>query len=408
MDEEKRTGGFSFFALWFGAAVSLAEIMTGSLLAPLGVKKGVAAILLGHLIGTLILAVVGIIGFERRSPSLISSRLSLGRYGSYIISIFNIIQLVGWTAIMLIQCTRSLQTITGQLFGFQNFAALVIITGVLVAVWALYIERGINLVNDIAVILLLVLSIVMLKAILPGGGVHPVSGSISFGTALELSVVMPLSWVPLISDYTMNGRSARGSFFGSFWGYFIGSSFMYITGLLSAVYAGTPDPIAVLMKLNLGISALLIVVLSTVTTTFLDVYSAVMSTLNLTSKISRKNLILIFSGLGTLLALFFPMEQYQNFLYMIGSLFAPTFSVVIMDYFLFREDRAGDLFNVEGLLAAAVGVAAYYAVIRYDLVIGSTIPSMLVTAVSYLFFRFVKQNFIVKGREICSTRLQRS
>lgn len=408
MDEAKRTSGFSFFALWFGAAVSLAEIMTGSLLAPLGVKRGIAAILIGHLIGTLILAVVGIIGFERRSPALISSRLSLGRYGSYIVSFFNIVQLVGWTAIMLIQCTRSLQTITGQLFGFQNFHILVIITGILVAVWALYIERGINLVNDIAVLLLLALSVVMLAAILPGRGAHPVSGSISFGTALELSVIMPLSWVPLISDYTMNGRSARGSFFGSFLGYFIGSCFMYITGLLSAVYAGTPDPIAVLMKLNLGISALLIVVLSTVTTTFLDVYSAVMSTLNLTSRISRRSLILIFSGLGTLLALFFPMEQYENFLYMIGSLFAPTFTVVIMDYFLFKEDRSGDLFNVEGLLAAAAGVAAYYAVIRYDLVIGSTIPSMLATAVVYMIFRFVKQNIAVKGREECSARLQRS
>jgi len=408
VDETKKTGGFSFFTLWFGAAVSLAEIMTGSLLAPLGVKKGIVAILAGHLIGTLILALVGIIGFQRRSPSLVSSRLSLGRYGSYIVSIFNIIQLVGWTAIMLIQCTRSLQSITGKLFGFDNFAFLVIVTGILVAVWALYIDRGINVVNNVAVILLLILSIVMLKAVLPGGEVHRVAGSISFGAALEMSVVMPLSWVPLISDYTMSGRSARGSFFGSFWGYFLGSSFMYITGLLSAIYAGTPDPIAVLMKLNLGLSALLIVVLSTVTTTFLDVYSAVMSTLNLTSRVSRKNLILIFSGLGTLLALFFPMEQYQNFLYMIGSLFAPVFSVVILDYFLFKEDRTGDLFNIEGLLAAAVGVAVYYAVIRYDLVVGSTIPSMLATAVAYLAFRFVKHNFIWKEKETWSTKLQKS
>lgn len=395
MAETKKTSGFSFFTLWFGAAVSLAEIMTGSLLAPLGLKKGIVAIVAGHLIGTLILALVGIIGFQRKSPSLLSSRLSLGRYGSYLISIFNIIQLVGWTAIMLIQCTRSLETIAGRLFGFENFAVLLIATGILVAVWALYIDRGINLVNDVAVILLLVLSVVMLKGILPGGEVHQVAGSISFGTALELSVVMPLSWVPLISDYTMSGRSARGSFFGSFWGYFLGSSFMYITGLLTAVYAGTSDPVAVLMKLNLGFSALAIVVLSTVTTTFLDVYSAVMSTLNLTARVSRKNLILLFAGLGTLLALFFPMEQYQNFLYMIGSLFAPVFSVVILDYFLFAEDRAGDLFNVEGLLAAAVGVIAYYAVLRYDLVLGSTVPSMLVTAVAYLFFRFLKKKIVL-------------
>ncbi|HBC93871.1 MAG TPA: putative hydroxymethylpyrimidine transporter CytX, partial [Pelotomaculum sp.] len=114
----------------------LAEIMTGSLIAPLGIREGIAVILAGHLIGTLILALVGIIGFREKSPSLKSSRLSLGRYGSYIISVFNIVQLVGWTAIMLIQCARSLQSITGKLFGFDNFTVLVIAIGILVGIWA--------------------------------------------------------------------------------------------------------------------------------------------------------------------------------------------------------------------------------------------------------------------------------
>lgn len=399
MIEKRKTGGFSFFTLWFGASVSLAEIMTGSLIAPLGLKQGLFVIFTGHLIGALILALVGVIGFREKSPSLMSSRLSLGRYGSYIISFFNIVQLIGWTAIMLIQSARSLQSITGQLFGFDNFYILVVITGILVVIWALNTENAINTINHIAVGLLLVLCLVMLKSVLTGNEVKEFTSSITFGAALELSIIMPLTWLPLISDYTMMGRSVKGSFWGSFGGYFIGSSLMYSIGLVSSIYAGTPDPIGVLTSLNLGFSALLIVLLSTVTTTFLDVYSAVMSTLNVTAKISKFKLILIFGVLGMLLAMYFPMEQYENFLYMIGSLFAPVFSVVIADYFIYKDNRSGDMFNLTGLAAAAVGVASYYVFIGQDLLIGATMPAMAVTLLVYAVFRFVKKSLMVKGEE---------
>ena len=399
MIEAGKTGGFSFFTLWFGAAVSLAEIMTGSLIAPLGLQQGLFVILAGHLIGALILAIVGVIGFREKSPSLKSCRLSLGRYGSYIISFFNIIQLIGWTAIMLIQCSRSLQSITGKLFGFDNFYVLVVLTGVLVVIWALNTEYAISTINNIAVVLLLVLCLLMLKSVMTGNEIKEITSNISFGAALELSIIMPLTWLPLISDYTMLGKSARGSFWGSFAGYFIGSSFMYAIGLVSSLYAGTPDPIAVMTSLNLGLSALLVVVLSTVTTTFLDVYSAVMSTLNLTAKISKKKLILVFGTLGILLAMYFPMEHYENFLYMIGSLFAPVFSVVIADYFIYKDNRSGDLFNLSGLAAAAVGVASYYIIIGQDLLIGATIPSMAVTMAVYALFRLIKKVFVLKGEE---------
>lgn len=402
MSEAKRTGGFSLFALWFGAAVSLAEIMTGSLLAPLGLKQGIIAVLAGHLVGTLIFALVGIIGFRERTPSLISSRLSLGRYGSYPISVFNIIQLLGWTAIMLIQCARSMQAITGSLFGLNSFVLPVIFTGLLVGIWALTTDRGISVVNNVAVALLFFLSLIMLKAVLQGGAaVQPVLGSISFGAALELSIVMPLSWMPLISDYTQTARSARGSFFGSFAGYFLGSSFMYLIGLMSALYAGTSDPIGILVRMNMGYPALLIVILATVTTTFLDVYSSVLTTLNLTARFSKSRLILVFTLLGTILALYFPMEQYVNFLYLIGAFLAPVFSIVIVDYFIFRDDRSHELWNVSGLAAAAVGTITYFLVLNLDLVIGSTVPSIIVTVGVYLLLRLLQKHLSLRGRETC-------
>ncbi len=410
MSEARRTGGFTLFALWFGAAISLAEIMTGSLLAPLGLKQGIIAVLAGHLVGTLIFALVGIIGFRERTPSLISSRLSLGRYGSYPISVFNIIQLLGWTAIMLIQCARSLQAITGSLLGLNSFVLPVLFTGLLVGIWALTTDRGISAVNNAAVALLFFLGLIMLKAVLQGGGAVqlPVPGGISFGAALELSIVMPLSWMPMISDYTQTARSAGGSFFGSFAGYFLGSSFMYLIGLLSALYAGASDPIGILARLNMGYPALLIVILATVTTTFLDVYSAVLTTLNLTARFSKSRLILVFTILGTALALYFPMEQYENFLYLIGAFLAPVFSVVIVDYFIFRDDRSQELWNVSGLAAAAVGTVAYYLVLKLDLVIGSTVPAIIITVGVYLLLRFLSNRIILRRRKTCLTKLCKS
>ena len=387
MNETRKFGGFSLFSLWAGAAISLAEIMTGSLIAPLGIKKGIILILAGHLIGCLILATSGLIGYREKKPAIISSRKSLGLYGSYIVSVFNIIQLVGWTAIMLIQCSDTVAAILQKSSIGTSGAILILALGVLVAVWAIFAEKGINIINNAAVVMLFILSLFMLIFILRQGsstGLKIGTAAMTAGSALELSIVMPLSWVPLISDYTMAAKSGKASFIGSFTGYFIGSSFMYIIGLLATVFTGTSDVAGILNKLGFGIAGLLIVVLATVTTTYIDVFSAVMSTLNILPKLSKKALIVFFACLGTIAAIFFPLQQYENFLYAIGSVFAPIFAVILTDYFLIRADRSHTKLNAAAVISSATGTFMYYLFIKLDLPFGSTVPSMLVTATVYI------------------------
>ena len=48
---EKRTSIFENGLIWFGAGVSLAEILTGTYFASLGFGKGLLAIIIGHIIG---------------------------------------------------------------------------------------------------------------------------------------------------------------------------------------------------------------------------------------------------------------------------------------------------------------------------------------------------------------------
>jgi len=92
-----------FLFLWFGAAVSIAEIFAGGILAPLGFASGISAILLGHLIGIVLLVLCGIIGSRERISAIESTRISFGSYGVYLFSILNVLQLVGsWRSVDLL------------------------------------------------------------------------------------------------------------------------------------------------------------------------------------------------------------------------------------------------------------------------------------------------------------------
>ena len=101
---ERKTSIFENGLIWFGAAVSIAEIITGTYLAPLGFSSGVLAIIIGHIIGCVLLFLAGVIGGRTGRSAMETVKMSFGQKGSLIFSILNIIQLVGWTAIMTKKC----------------------------------------------------------------------------------------------------------------------------------------------------------------------------------------------------------------------------------------------------------------------------------------------------------------
>jgi purine-cytosine permease-like protein len=105
------------------------RIVTGGLIAPLGFTTGVRAILLGHLIGMTLLALSGIIGTEGRMPAIMSTRISFGLYGSYLFSLLNVLQLIGWTAVMIISGSNSVNQITSILYQFDHLNFWMVILG---------------------------------------------------------------------------------------------------------------------------------------------------------------------------------------------------------------------------------------------------------------------------------------
>jgi putative hydroxymethylpyrimidine transporter CytX len=380
-----------FLFLWFGAAISMAEIMTGGLLAPLGFKNGLLIILVGHTIGTTILILGGIIGTQERVPALTSTRISFGLYGSYLFSLCNLLQLIGWTAVMIISAARSVNLISSQLWHFNNLQLWSIFIGILVCLWVFSGKAGFKKVNVIAVSLLLVLTLALSFVVFKSSKLWEVSLApklwSNWGLGMELNIVMPLSWLPLIADYTRFAKSTKAGVLGSWVGYFVGSSWMYLIGLGTAVVSNSTDPTPLMLATNLGLTALGIIILATVTTTFLDVYSAGVTFLNIFPRFNERTVAIMMGVIGTIIAIIVPIEQYQNFLYMIGSIFAPLFAILLTEYFLIRKYRSVPedlLINWGAIFIWIFGIVLYYIFIDIGFILGATLPVMALTGLIYL------------------------
>jgi NCS1 family nucleobase:cation symporter-1 len=374
--------------LWFGAAIAITEIWGGGLpgLTALGLGLGLVAIILGRCIGNGLMAAIAQVGAQTGLPGMVLARPALGVRGSQILASFNLLQLVGWTGWMLF-VGASYCDILAVPLGLPTVEQLpamrIVWVGLLMALcvlWSAGGERFWKAVQTACTWLLALLCVAMTFIVLRQ---YDAAALLATGTAsplgllagADLVVAMSVSWVPLVADYSRYAHTPRAGSMGTFWGYFAGGTWMYATGLLVALAAATsePDRMVVQVMGSAGMAwawlAVGLVLLSTVTTTFLDIFSAVVSAQNLLPRVPLRWGSVVVGLLGALCALGLDVYGYAPFLLAIGLVFLPAFSIVAVDYFIVRRQPsdylglAGTLqpalWNRAGLLAWLIGSVVF-------------------------------------------------
>lgn len=373
----KKTSTFQNGLIWFGAGVSIAEILTGTYFAPLGMGKGILAIVIGHVIGCALFFFAGLIGGRTGLSAMETVKLSFGKKGGLLFALLNVLQLVGWTAIMIYDGALA----TNGIFETGAWVWCLVI-GVLILLWILIGITNLGLVNKIAMAALFILTLVLCKVIFFDGTPGDASAfgeAMSFGAAVELAVAMPLSWLPLVSDYTREAQKPLAATVASTLTYGLVSCWMYIIGMGAAIYTGEGDIALIMVKAGLGVAALVILILSTVTTTFLDAWSAGISSESLSKRLSGKWVAVVVTVIGTAAAILFPMDDITDFLYLIGSVFAPMIAVQLADNFILKRSSFGLAFDWVNLAVWLAGFALYRWLMTVDIPVGSTLPDMLLT-----------------------------
>ena len=400
--------GIDLALLWAGSAIVVDVWYSGGYLYPIGWVPGILLILLGSFVGSFIFAAAGVIGSDLGIPSMVTVRASFGLRGSYLMSALNYITLIGWTAWMLFINASAADQIGSILFNFTGFPYWVLIGGVICTALAIFGAEGWKIFNRASVTALVVTTLAINFFVFANYGWDYLASKPSWemppGIAFDLALIMPLSWAPLAADYIRFARSSKGGFVGSLIGQGSVNSWFYITGLACALAFGMYDPTVYVTQVGgfaFGIVALFVIWFGTITTTFLDIYSANMSIINIFPKVKEWQGSVI-TGIAGIIVAFLPwLEAFVQFLYIIGAVFAPLFAIVIADYFMLKKRvySIKDLYAPYGrywfkngislvaLVAWIIGIVIYYVLQQSLPDLGATLPSFIVTSIIYYIMR---------------------
>jgi nucleobase:cation symporter-1, NCS1 family len=335
------------FGLWGNLGVSLLGF-TGAIfvLQPSGggtpelsLAAALTAIVVGTLLGMLAVALAGLPGARTGAPSMVLLRGLFGARLSYLPTVLNILQCVGWGVFELVTIATAAHTVAPALPKW----AYVLLAGTATALLTIRPLGAIRVLRKYATGAVLVVMIYLLVQLLR----HPLPG-FTHGTwsgywaATDTVVAVAISWAPLVADYTRHSRSQRAAVAGPLVGYSVTQVLCYVIGLLALVTVahGNPDQIyGAFIALPLGALAFAILAARELDQAFADLYSTAVSAQNLRPLWDRRILAVTITALTTAGALWLNINDYENFLTLIGSVFVPMSAVLIVDYFLISRGQ---------------------------------------------------------------------
>jgi putative hydroxymethylpyrimidine transporter CytX len=402
--------GFDYFILWSSLGVGLLVFSAGSFLSEAPFYHALLAIIIGSVAGSVLLSMAGKIGSDHAVPSLIGIRPAFGLYGSYLAAVLNIIQLIGWTTFEILILSKAAEQLTNMHVAFVwniLFGVIITLLGIFgplflvkqwlskFAIWVVYASSAIILVT-------------LLFQNIPDVMSEEGKG-MSFFVALDIVIAMPISWMPLVSDYNRFAKTSRSAFMGTLIGFSISNIIFYVGGLLFGV--GDISSIIISIQSILFGFILLVMIVDEIDNAFADIYSAAISSQSIFHNLNQRHLIIGFSIVSTILAIFVSIEGYEQFLFLIGALFIPLFGVILTDYFVIRRRKyQNDMMygnkiikiGYPSLIAWAIGTVSYYLLSQLSPIylaqlptIGSTIPSLIISSLLYLLITKLNLKFKV-------------
>ena len=422
----KVLSGKNFFVLWSSLGIGLLVISAGSFISSSNLTEAIIAIIVGSVVGSILLALAGKIGSDHSIPSIVSMRPAFGLHGSYLLTILNIFQLIGWSTFEITILSKAANIFSN---GSVDFYIWSIVFGAVIILFCILGPLKVvkQWLSKFAVWVVYGSTIVMLVSIIlstAGTGTESIINynssvsaattfEFSFFNSLDLVIAMPLSWLPLVADYNRFAKKSKNAFYGTFIGFSITNCLFYVIGFL----LGISDIFAILVAIQTFFYGffLLVLIVDEVDNVFANIFSSAMSFKNIYNKINYKYLVIFFTALGVLLANLIPIQQYESFLLIIGALFAPLFAIVLTDYYIIRRGKISvekfyektNRVKVSSFLAFIVGSITYFIlspiswlqVTDLGLSIGSTIPSIAISILVFLVIELLIKKVKLKNED---------
>lgn len=421
---------FDMIATWVGANANNGSWYVGGVVAGAAFAGSVYVTLVANPIAYIIMALIGFIGFKVGTSTMAITRASFGIRGSYLPSLLNTTQFIGWTAVNTFIAAISISFICKDWLGWPGFgepggnATMLFGIGIMSLLHLLSIatgHRSVKMVERFGVVLILILGIWETIAVLQHVSLDaimawqpPADKRLPIGSAMDVMAAFSLGWVPAIAEFTRYGKTRAtatvapmiGANLALFWFAFVGIIGTIGMAITTGVYdPNNSDPSTIVSKLGLGVIALLVIILTSTTANAVNLMAAGISLTNINKKlnpIASLWIVTIIAAALTVVPLYLSsfLHSFILFLDYIGMVFGPIFAIIIVDYYLIQKRRYNiaaltaikgqywfkNGFNWTALITWAIGAAAFLIVRNmpaFTESIGATYPTILLTAIVY-------------------------
>jgi NCS1 family nucleobase:cation symporter-1 len=405
---EREYGTAGAHATCFAYAVATWCFLTGGFVAQLvGAVEGAVCLVAGNLIGIFLATMALSLGSQRYGVEQIDfCKPAFGQLGSRIVLVFYLINMVGWSGLILVMFGNGIRNVLEAL-GYEP-GTWVVGFGVALGMGLSYliVTRGVHLLNVSNAIItpaLIALSVFMFGMLFYKYGWHTISTAppldpyddpaINYLVALELGIASGFSWFGGIGFLARNTKKRRNSVYPQIIQLGFSGGVVCSIGLFSALVVGSDDPTEWMVPLGgvfVGVIALVFVALANVTSTAVSLFASGLALRHIPALRQRPWWLLMVVGLLPCVPfIFWPHELYgmgDAFLAYNGTIYAPICGILFVDYFfirgqklslwsIFEDDPSGHYhyhrgYNWFGLSAILLGQACY--LFLYNPVSGET------------------------------------
>ncbi|MDR2316192.1 purine-cytosine permease family protein [Pseudomonas monteilii] len=385
------------FTLWFGGNIAPLPIVTGALgvqLFHLNLVWGIIAILVGHLVGGVLMALHSAQGPQMGIPQMIQSRAQFGTLGALLVVVIAGVMYIGFFASNIVLAGKSLHGVVGAvpvpvgivigalgsgIIGIIGYRFIHVLNRI--GTWVL----GIGIVVGFGYIFTHVQS----DDFLTRGGFN-LAGWLA---TVSLAALWQIAFAPYVSDYSRYlpaDVKVSSTFWTTYLGSALGSSLSFIFGAVAvlAIPAGMDTMDAVKLATGtLGPIMLVLFLLSVISHNALNLYGAVLSIITLvqtfayrwipTAK-SRAVLSLIVLSACCVVAVFASADFIGHFVDMVLVLLVvlvPWTAINLIDFYAIHK---GD-YDIQSIFQVDGGIYGRYnpqALIAYAVGIVVQIPFM--------------------------------
>ncbi len=369
--------GFTFFSASMSVGAKLGN--------GLDLSGFVWAVLIGSTILSFYTGGLGYIGSKTGMSLDLLAQRSFGRYGSYLPSALISFTQIGWFGVGVAMFAVPAADVL-----HVSPWALVLAAGVCMTGSAYFGIKGLEIVSYISVPLIAILGIYsMVTATVSGGGLAAIfaksAGELTVFAGAGLVMGSFVSGGTATPNFTRFANTPKNAVITTVIAFFIGNTLMFAFGAVGGAFTGKDDIFYVMIAQGLMIPALIVLGANIWTTNDNALYTSGLGLSNIT-KVRKRPMVLAAGVVGTLTAIWL-YNNFVSFLNILNATLPPVGALVILDYFLHKENYAAGSAvtrNVNwGAILGVAGGALVGNLVHWGIV---SLNAMAAACVIYLLF----------------------